>query len=254
MSNSTTTEQRATEHRTLTLYCGDCGNPKVVKLKCSKRSCIECRRRIYWKLLKGWVELVKEMQHPKFLTVTIRNLPVITRDDVRRIRSQFIRLLRRKYYTTRIRGGIYVIELTNKGKGWHLHIHALIDTYNRSKGFLPWEKLKRDWLSITGTSMVVDIKEAVNTRGALEYILKYLVKPPEVYGQEDVYDDVMKGARLIQTFGTLYGEKPGRPQLACEKCGCCWWISEYQIHRLSTSLENEPRSCRSSFSQSKDFN
>ena len=228
-----------TSHRTLTLYCHDCQTPKVVTLKCSKRSCVDCRKRVYWKLCKGWEPLVIWMDHPKLLTLTVRNLTYITRDDIKRIRSQFIRLLRRKYYAVRIKGGLYAIELVNKGRGWNLHIHALIETVHGSMGYVAWQHLSKDWLSITGDSMIIHIEDAGTARAALKYILKYFVKAPEVSGQEDEYDRVMKGFRLIQTFGNCFGTQPERARLTCSACGGSWWVSEFKAPRewLTRNLE-----------------
>ena len=216
-------------HKTITIYCGDHGHAKTVKLKCNDRTCQECRDRTYWKLFKGWFKLAENMSNPKLLTLTMKNKPDLKREYIKAIRGQFTRLLHRKYYKDRIIGGLYVLELVNKGNGWHIHLHALIDTKAGFDGFLLQRKLSEDWLSITKESMIVDIRKTYNPRASLKYILKYLTKPPQINGEVDLYNEVLKKTRLIQTFGDLYGSKPDKPKMKCPKCGCDWWIVEYEI-------------------------
>jgi len=218
-----------TRHKTITLYCGDHGHIKIIKLKCSDRTCQECRDKTYLRLLKGWFKLAENMSHPKLMTLTIKNTLDLKREYIRTLRDQFIRLLHRKYYKDRIIGGLYVLELVNTGNGWHIHIHALIDTKAGYDGILLQEKLSRDWLAITGDSMVVDIRKVLSPRGGLKYILKYLTKAPQINGENELYNEVLKKTRLIQTFGRLYGSKAEKLKMLCPECGCDWWISDYEI-------------------------
>jgi len=220
-------------HKTITLYCHDCGQVKVVKLKCSDRTCQECRDRTYWKLFKGWFKLAENMSNPKLLTLTMKNKPDLKREYIKTLRAQFTKLLHRKYYKERIIGGLYVIELKNAGNGWNIHLHALIDTKPEFEGFLLQERLSKDWLAITKESMIVDIRKAYNPRASLKYILKYLTKPPQINGEIEVYNAALKKTRLIQTFGDLYRSKAEKIRMICKDCGCSTWIVEYEIIKLS---------------------
>lgn len=228
-----------TSHDTLKLYCGSCGATKEVSLKCSSRTCEECRKRIYFKLFKGWNTLVSNMESPKMLTLTTRNVMNLSKDEVKKIRSYFIRLTRRKYYRERIIGGLYVIELKNIGNGWNIHLHALIDTISGKDGFLVQQKISSDWFSITKNSKIVDIRQVKHSQGGLRYLLKYLVKSPEINGETELYNRVLKGSRLIQTFGKLYACKPEKGKMLCEKCGFDVWVSEYEIDGQLKRFEKE---------------
>lgn len=219
-------------HKEITLYCGDNGHVKVIKLKCSDRTCQECRDRTYWKLFKSWFKLAEDMSNPKLLTLTMKNKPDLKREYIRALRGQFTRLLHRKYYKERITGGLYVIELKNKGNGWNIHLHALIDTKPGFDGYLLQKKISDDWFDITQEDMVVDIRKAYNPKASLRYILKYLTKPPQINGEIELYNEVLKKTRLIQTFGNLYDLRPDKPRLVCTECGCDWWITEFQIFNM----------------------
>jgi hypothetical protein len=219
-----------TSHRSIRLYCGSTGHIKDLKLKCSDRTCDECRKRTYFRLFKGWFKLAEEMKNPKLLTLTTVNVAELTKEHLRFIRSSFVRLMRRKYYKDRILGGLYVVELKNIGKGWNIHLHALIETISGMDGFLLQRKISDDWLEITRHSKIVDIRQAESGKRSLGYILKYLTKTPEINGESVVYNIALKGTRLIQTFGKLYSKrKPEKKKMACAECGCDWWMTDRMV-------------------------
>ena len=58
-------------HRFIRLYCGSSGHVKDLKLKCTDRTCIECRKRTYFKLFKSWFKLAEEMKTPKLFRMKI---------------------------------------------------------------------------------------------------------------------------------------------------------------------------------------
>ena len=63
----------------------------------------------------------------------------------------------------------------------------------------------------------------------LKYTLKYLKKAPTVSGYEDEYNEVLKGTRLVQAWGSWYGEVRAKeedeaPKLVCAVCGHAEWM------------------------------
>ena len=51
-------------------------------------------------------------------------------------------------------GGVYTLELTNKGKGWHPHCHMIVLASSQPSQ----SDLSAEWHKITGDSMIVDCR------------------------------------------------------------------------------------------------
>ena len=100
-----------TSHPRLKLFCEHCGEVKIAVMKCSDRTCEFCRKRIYVKLLKGWLALVKNMRNPKLLTLTTINVAELKKSDVQNIRKCFSRLIRLKYYKDRLVFFLFVNQM-----------------------------------------------------------------------------------------------------------------------------------------------
>jgi len=205
-------------HDTVTLACKGCRHQHPVRLRCGKRSCPDCRKRDYYRLVRGYGNAVTEMRNPKLLTVTLQNVPELTKEVVTRLRVSLKALLR--YQSPIVRGGIYAIEVENVGRGWHVHAHIVMDAV-----YIPQRVLSAQWRAITGDSFVVDIRRAWSPRDALKYILKYLSKQPKLLDELiPTYNTVLRGIRLIQPFGVMYRfwkiQLSRRP---CPDCGGTVW-------------------------------
>ncbi|GAI61212.1 unnamed protein product, partial [marine sediment metagenome] len=99
----------------------------------------------------------------KHLVLTLKNVPGLTWSSVDQVRQYFTRLRHRQLFKAAWRGGVYGIEFTWTGdKGWHIHIHALIDG-----DYIPQAVISRHWFEITGDSQVVWITRSKNSRQAL---------------------------------------------------------------------------------------
>jgi hypothetical protein len=188
-------------------------------------------------MFKGYLESVEAIKRPKLLTLTLRNVPTLTRKYIRGLRKSFTKLMHRKWYKERVRGGLQTIEIVNKGNGWHVHMHVLLDAE-----YLPQKKIAKDWLEITGDSFMVDIREAGTVKEGLKYCLKYLSKAPVLSGHEEEYREAVKGLRLVQPFGSLYGDLVMRlPSVPCPECGSVRWIVwEFELEpEFRRFLENK---------------
>lgn len=102
-------------------------------------------------------------------------------------------------------GGVFSYEIkrgANQNR-WHPHIHmlALIP-----KGLMiDAQKLKDEWLEITGDSHVINLEYATNDRAFLE-IFAYALKFSEMENS-DRWEaaKLLKGERLVSSFGDLRG-------------------------------------------------
>jgi hypothetical protein len=186
---------------------------------------------------------VRAMQWPLFVTLTMTNSD--DPESVRVLRRAFGKLRNRKLWKKTVAGGVAAVEVTNKGKGWHPHIHALIDCEwlaiqtPKPPRSMPREEKKRyyesaarelsaTWAHILGQEQVsVHMKRAHGVEIVKE-ILKYAIKGTELLTSPDPIAPMIRKldkTRLITTFGSLFGrtkeldaseEKEGCP---CGKCG-----------------------------------
>jgi hypothetical protein len=101
-------------------------------------------------------------------------------------------------------GAVYSYELTNRGEGWHPHLHALVLAPD---GCTPSQQtLRAEWEAITGDSYIVDLRPVQEPeRGFLE-VLKYALKFGDLTpAQTWAAYMTLKGKRLLGAWGCLYG-------------------------------------------------
>jgi hypothetical protein len=222
---------RVRHHDFLVIRCRKCGRMHEVIQRCGSRVCGRCRRGDYYRLLHGHQENVAGVENAKFVTVTLRNVEHLA-GAVERLRACWKKLLRRHPYCDRWHGGIYSIESVHKGHGWNVHLHALVDGFRVSQS-----QLSRDWLEITGDSYVCDIRNCVSPTKTLAYCIKYLLKPPVCSGHEEEFNQVLRGVRLVQGFGSFFGNLSLRKRrFMCPACGGDSWAVDFELGDLVSYL------------------
>lgn len=204
----------------------NCGSWHNVIMPCGDRTCPECRRVEMLKARRKYLPHLKEIHRPKLLTLTWPNQKFISRKLFIDFRKCWSKLIRRKPFSTLIKGGLFTFEVTNKGNGWHVHAHILLDA-----AYIPQKSLSIAWKAITGQAFIVDIRVAKNPKIALNYILKYISKTPELLGSKEDYNKALKGVRTIQGFGSMYRIKYIKKPMPCKKCGSTSWVPEF-IHDM----------------------
>lgn len=215
-------------HQFITIFCRSCGYRHEVYQRCSDRLCSDCRQRDYFRLTDGYKGDVMGAERLKLLTLTLKNRPRLA-GAVEELRAAWKKLLRRNPYKHLWTGGLYSVECVNKGNGWHVHMHILLDGH-----FVPQRQLSADWLDITGDSSVCDIRACPSPIKALRYVLKYLTKPVEVAGHGEEYNEVLAGTRLVSAFGSWHGRVTLRKQpFQCPQCGLSVWIIDVDMSGLS---------------------
>jgi len=212
--------------------CGDCGRVSKYPNRCDTFYCPQCAhhlqneraRQVGW-----WAALVKQ---PKHLTLTIRNIPDLTKAHVTEFRTYFTRL-RRRTFARNWRGGFYRMEVTNENRGWHLHLHALIDA-----DWIDLNQLKSEWRSITnGLGYIVDVRDA-RADSYLQKVTRYVVKGAELAAWDpstiQTFIRAFTGTRTFGVFGELYGQrtefaefiatlKQRRPKCECGSCNVTYY-------------------------------
>lgn len=99
-------------------------------------------------------------------------------------------------------GGFHSIEVTNKGNGWHPHVHMVWLCASE-----PSQKaLSREWLDWTGDSHVVDVRPLHDpVEGFLE-VCKYALKFSDLEPADNFHAyEVLSRQRLIDAHGVMRG-------------------------------------------------
>ena len=102
-------------------------------------------------------------------------------------------------------GGVWSIETTNRGAGWHPHMHAIWLCEQAPDQ----QALRDEWELITGDSFMVDVRpieQAEDPAGGFLEVFKYALK----FGDLALPDNVtawrtLSGRRLLGSFGVFRG-------------------------------------------------
>lgn len=190
--------------------------------------CALCALRRAAKQLRAYLEKAKIVlaDNPTcrlvFGTLTIKNGPDLM-ERFHHLKGHWAKMVKRRSNFLKGRvsdtlfgrfvGAVATYELTNKGKGWHPHIHfiALVDeTFDCDRAQVD---LSREWHELTGDSHQVDIREIEGDDEearlkAFVEVFKYPLKlndmslPDQAEAAERLH-----GKRLIVSFGSFYGVK-----------------------------------------------
>ena len=191
-----------------TIYCANCGYAHSVRLYCGDRLCPLCKEKNYYRLLRHYLPVIKKIKPYRLqqITLTHRNFLYLTKSRVASIVADFKKLRKTDLFKKRVKGGLAVIECKHKNDkvGWNIHIHMLVDSV-----YLPVRQLSKVWLSITGDSFIVDVRNEGSSRKSVFHLLKYFLKTPiiqgnDVKGLREDFNDAFYGARNLITFGSLY--------------------------------------------------
>jgi len=185
--------------------CNDCGTTRMFPNRCDIFLCPACARHLQMdreRQVSWWTHQIRQ---PKHVTLTVKNIPDLSAGHVRQLRAWFTRL-RRRTFARNWRGGFYRIECTNEGKGWHLHLHALIDCE-----WIDALTLRDEWLSVTnGHGCIIKVRDA---RGAdyLHEVTKYVAKGSQIAAWKPdsilTFVRAFTARRTFGVFGSLYGKR-----------------------------------------------
>lgn len=117
-------------------------------------------------------------------------------------------------------GAVWSYEVTNRGKGWHPHIHGVGLIHQGQSAPEIERKLKREWEEITGDSFQIKVefpKNDKNEKKAFFEVFKYSLKFSELSfkNQIEVYK-TLSGRRMMASNGLFYGVKIEDDEKDCE--------------------------------------
>ncbi len=208
----------------MNVQCKGCRTVKTVWNRCDLFYCPRCQPRLSRERkerVKWWVN---EIRQPKHVVLTMRNAQRFTREYIQHFKDSWARLLRMKFAENWL-GGFYSLEVTNEGRGWHLHLHTLVDAkYIDARGLsAAWNKANR------GTGFIVKVKDA-RGQDYLAEVTKYAVKGSDLaeWSGEDIAEfiDGLTGFRTFGVFGSMRGRQEewrnylDKEKLARKTCSC----------------------------------
>lgn len=146
---------------------------------------------------------------PYMVTLTVKNGPNLL-ERFKHLSSS-LRAYHRRRSRERQHGevlkassAVWSYEFTNRGKGWHPHVHCIWlceDAPDQSA-------LSEEWRDITQDSFVVDVRplDMTDPAGAFCEVFKYAVKFAELSNVDrlEAYR-TLRGRRLLDSFGELRG-------------------------------------------------
>jgi hypothetical protein len=149
-------------------------------------------------------------------------------DLARRLQKHYVEQDRQIPWKELVDGGVYGIDIKQQEDGtYNVHLHAICDM-----PYIPQAALSSVWEDLTGAPVVdvrrIDSRGDLDAESALAEVIGYVTKPPEFESVEDEveYLTALKGARLVQPFGSLHGNTPRvTGLLRCSTCEVAprWW-------------------------------
>lgn len=172
--------------------------------RCKSRVCALCGEIRAAELRDQLLPMVKEMDSPRFITLTPVSTNKPLRDQLQNLTKCFAKLRANKAWKTHFSKGFYTLEVTynRKTEQWHPHIHTVVDGR-----FIPQKTLSALWLKVTGNSMIVDVRMCHSQKKTVYYVTKYATKTQDAKHIPDhrigEWALSIKGLRFINAYGGL---------------------------------------------------
>lgn len=145
---------------------------------------------------------------PYMVTFTVKNGPSLSARQVHLagcLRAYHkLRHLRRGHEVCKASSAVWSYELTNKGTGWHPHVHAIWLCHEAPD----MHKLRDEWHALTGDSFMVDVRpvDMADPIGGFLEVFKYALKFSDLSDPDRLHAyKTLKGKRLQDSFGDLRG-------------------------------------------------
>lgn len=234
------------------LTCTNCGDHHPIETRCKRRWCPSCSRSISAERTRRYERRLQNMTWPLWVTLTIKNR--LDLEVVDEIKAGWRAFRRRKIYTSHTKGGLAALEVTERGNGWHPHMHAMLDCkwlahdtpppHPHDTASIVAEKIESakaelatTWGECIGQEIGIALAVRKNGSQAIRELLKYAVKGSDLLETALPIGDLIRcidSGRTISTFGSLRNGKlppdpeDDKPGLACTQCEeeGCWLPSE----------------------------
>lgn len=235
--------------------CSGCGKARTFFNHCDLFFCPICQPRLARDRARSIEWWSKQVSQPKHVVLTARNTDRLTNDRVKWFKAQITKLRRRKF-ARNWQSGTWSIEVTNEGRGWHLHAHLLVNA-----GWIDIPTLCTTWGELMGQAYAIVKVKAVRGDDYVKEVTKYAVKGSDLakWSGDTLVEFIyaMRGQKLFGVFGKLHGLRTKLREFLdsiidahsrCE-CGCDifrvyshdeWQWKQFQSHATSTTRPNAP--------------
>jgi hypothetical protein len=231
--------------------CSNCGKVRKFPNRCDRFYCPECASHLQHerqKQVEWWAERITQ---PKHVVLTIRNITDLTPGHIDELRLMFRRLRQRKFAKNWI-GGYYGIQVTTGKKGWHLHIHALVDAR-----WIDENQLRDEWKACTrGFGYIVRVKDCRKT-DYLRETTRYVIHGSQIASWKPetiaTFVRAFKNKHTFGVFGKLHGQraefaewiaglKQSKPRCECGSCNVRYQTeADWLISQAAGPHSYEPR-------------
>lgn len=206
--------------------CAGCGKISHYSNHCDSRFCPMCQPRLAHARVESLEWWVRQIAQPKHVVLTCRNVDQIGPEYVGWFKDAFTRL-RRSSFAANWRGGIYSMEVTNEGRGWHLHMHVLVDA-----DWIDAKVLALKWGRLVGQDFAIVRVQDARRSDYLAEVAKYCVKGIDLasWSPQDIasFLDSFADRRTFGVFGSCYGRRTEFTEWLAEvhnhkttcECGC----------------------------------
>ena len=203
----------------MTLSCVCCGKSRTVERGCKRRWCPVCAPRITAERMMRLESVVSRFEWPLAVTLTMQNVEM-SEGALETVKQRFRDFRRTDFWADRVKGGVVGFEVTHTGKGYHPHLHALIDcrwlavsTPEPQRGQSKAHKkrlceaaqneLSEVWGAyVQGKKAIVWAERAWGK--AMMETLKYAIKPSDLlqhHCEAGEIIDMIDAGRMISSFG-----------------------------------------------------
>ena len=227
--------------------CKNCGEVARFFYRCNVKWCPLCNWRIVKErqaIIKRWIQEIKQ---PKHLVTTQRNVSVLTGKMIRNHTANLARLRRRNVFAS-VKGGCVSVEITNEGRGWHLHAHWLLDAR-----WIDIGEVSRVWGQLVGQDFaIVAVRDLRGETNYQKELAKYVCKGSDLasWPAEEIHQFIraVYRRRFYFTFGGMFKSaqavrkelrrEAGCPVAVCD-CGCADFRFQDEVARHMQTARNQ---------------
>lgn len=235
----------------IALQCTCCNARKTAYRRCDLKWCPSCAPRLAYDKGNKYGPVVDTFRSPLFVTFTTQNFDARSKKTTgtREVRRAFTRLRAQRWWKRSVAGGVASLEMTRRRKGWHPHIHALLDSrwfavtvtappigstreQFKARARAACQEVAAQWtMALGGRAGSVKVRKITPRAGqtiaqCLREVMKYSITAESlenITGGLTLFLDELALTRNLVSFGSAYRhpalKKQPKEPAPCADCG-----------------------------------